>query len=262
LKIVIVDDGSTDNTFSLAHEFAKGTDIKTVVISSNGSGLGASRQIAVDNSEGDYLLFEDDDLVLAPNFISKQVEFMDENPKVGAAEGICVSALKGNTLARYVGARYIRESTTPEVLGTGGAIFRSEALESVGGFDVRIKGAMEDVDISRRLKMFGWLLAANRSARLYAKHPLTTLKALWRKNRWFGYGNHFEFHKYGDRRLIVIYFPPLVLWGGFRMSLLTYSFTKNKKDFVFVLFFLIGMMANFMGFNQAHYEQYGHAISD
>ncbi len=258
IKIVIIDDGSTDNTFSLAQNFAKNSDIKTVVISSGGVGLGASRQLAVDNAEGDYVLFEDDDLVLASNFVRSQVEFMEKHLNVGAAEGICVSALKGNMLGRYVGARYIRDSSNPEIIGTGGAIFRSAALDSVGGFDVHIKGAMEDVDISRRLRLSGWILAANKSARLYAKHPLRTLIALWKKNRWYGYGNHFQFHKYKDNNLIVVYFPPLVLWGGLKFSYFAYRFTKQKRDFAFAVLYYFGMMANYIGFLQAHFDKYGH----
>jgi len=258
IKIVIIDAGSTDNTFSLAQNFAKNSDIKTVVISSGGVGLGASRQLAVDNAEGDYVLFEDDDLVLASNFVRSQVEFMEKHLNVGAAEGICVSALKGNMLGRYVGARYIRDSSNPEIIGTGGAIFRSAALDSVGGFDVHIKGAMEDVDISRRLRLSGWILAANKSARLYAKHPLRTLIALWKKNRWYGYGNHFQFHKYKDNNLIVIYFPPLVLWGGLKFSYFAYRFTKQKRDFAFAVLYYFGMMANYIGFLQAHFDKYGH----
>lgn len=259
LKIVIIDDGSTDNTFSIAQKFAKETDIQTIVIASNGRGLGASRQLAVDNAgDSDYVLFEDDDLVLADNFISSQVKFMDNNPKVGAAEGITLSVLKGSLLGRFVGARYIRNSSNLTIIGTGGAIFRSEALKSIGGFDVHIKGAMEDVDISRRLLKSGWELAANRSARLHAKYPLVTLTALWRKNRWYGYGNHFQFHKYRDNSLIVIYFPPLVLWGAFKTSYMTCRFTNRKSDFFFAVLYSFGMMANYAGFIRAHFDNYGH----
>ena len=69
LKLVIVNDGSSDNTLALAMEFAKKTDIKTFVISSKGNGLGAARQIVVDNAEGDYIVWEDDDLVLGDGFL-------------------------------------------------------------------------------------------------------------------------------------------------------------------------------------------------
>ena len=43
LKLIIVDDCSSDNTLSLAMEFAQKTDIPTLVINSEGEGLGAAR---------------------------------------------------------------------------------------------------------------------------------------------------------------------------------------------------------------------------
>lgn len=260
LKLVIVDNGSTDKTLSLAKKFAKETDINTFVILNKGKGLGASRQIAVNNAEGDYILFEDDDLVLSKDFVRNQLAFMENNPNVGAAEGIYLQVQQKNSLGRFVGARYIRDSRYPKTIGTGGAIFRLKALESVGGFDSRM-GAQEDVDISRRLTKAGWLLAANNSAGLYAKHPLTSLTALWRKNRWYGYGNHYQFHKYNDHSLIMIYFPPLVLWGAIKISYLTYRVTKRKGDFVFSIFYSLSLLAHHIGFIQAHLDGHGHSIA-
>jgi glycosyltransferase involved in cell wall biosynthesis len=260
LKLVIVDD-SSDNTLSLAREFAQETDIKTFVTSSKGKGLGVARQIAVDNAEGDYIVWVDDDLVLSKDFIRNQVEFMEKNPNVGAARGISVQVAPQATIisiAEY-GALLVSLSPNPKVLGIMGAIFRLKALESVDGFDIRIKGAGEDIDVSRRLRESGWALSTNNSARVYQKYPPATPKALWKRHFSYGYGNHFLFHKYKDQWALIEYFPPFALWVELKTSYLIYRVTNMKKAFVFAILYSFSMIANYIGFIIANLDGYGHA---
>lgn len=261
IKLVIVDNGSSDNTLSLAMNFAQETDIKTLVTSSKGKGLGETRQIAVNNAEGDYILWVDDDHVLPRDFVRKQVEFMDKNSNVGVAAGVNIRVApqaKVSILNGYIGARILPVSN-PNSLFTCGSIFRLKALESVGGFDIRIKGALEDVDVSRRIKASGWKLAYNNSAPHDHRHNQLTFASLWKKMSWYGYGNHFYFHKFKDRWSIMPYFPPLVLYGGLKMSCLSYRISKNKKVFAFPILHSFSMMAHCVGFIRAHLDGYGHA---
>ncbi len=258
LKLVIVDDCSSDNTLSLAMEFAQKTDIKTFVTRSKGKGLGAARQIVVDNAEGDYLVWVDDDLVLPKDFIRNQVEFMEKNPNVGAAK--CVyNEFSTQPIIRIIDFAYLLPDPKPlKHIGVGGAIFRLKALQSVGGFDVRIKGAGEDLDVTGRIGESGWGLAVNNSARFYKKYPPATLKALWKQYGWYGYGNHFLYHKHKNQWLLMLYFPPEVLWAGIKISFLIYRVSNVKKAFVFSILSSFCMMASYVGFVRAHLDGYGH----
>ncbi len=65
--------------------FADKTDMLTSLYVLENKGLGASRQIVIDNAEGDYVIWVDDDFVLQEDFVTKHVEFMDNNPLLGAA---------------------------------------------------------------------------------------------------------------------------------------------------------------------------------
>ena len=258
LKLVIVDDGSCDNTLSLAMKFAQESDIKTLVASSKGIGLGASRQIVVDNAEGDYIVWVDDDLVLEKDNIRKQVEFMEKNPNVGAARGFynpCAHSPTIISIYEYP-AMLASHSESLKKIGTGGAIFRIEALESVGGFDSRIKGAGEDQDVSRRMRESGWVLTTNCSARLFKKYPMATLKDLWKKALWYGYGTHFLFHKYKDKNYIKEFFPLIALLYGIKTSCSIYYVTGKKKVFVFALLYSFFMIAHAIGFINAHLDGY------
>ncbi len=260
MKLVIVDDGSSDNTLSLAKEFAQETDIPTFVTSSKGKGLGATRQIAVDNAEGDYIVWVDDDLVLSKDFIRNQVEFMEKNPHVGAARGFNNQITAQQTIISIVELSPLIPSSSlnPKTIGTGGAIFRLKALEKVSGFDVRIKGAGEDQDVSRRIRESGWTLAVNNSARVYQEYPPATPKALWKRNFGYGYGNHFLFHKYKDQQFLIKYFPPFALLVGLKMTGMIYRVTNMKKVFVFFILYSFIMIVQSLGFTRAHLDGYGH----
>jgi glycosyltransferase involved in cell wall biosynthesis len=261
MKLVIVDNGSSDNTLSLAMAFAQEVDIKTFVTSSKGKGLGATRQIAVDNAEGDYIVWVDDDLALSKDFIRNHVEFMEKNTNVGAAKGINIQVAPQAAIIGMVDYAVIvhSQSQNPKTIGTGAAIFRLKALESVGGFDIRIKGAGEDQDVSRRIRESGWALAINNSARVYKRDLPTTPKALWKKNFWYGYGNHYLFHKYKNPRSLTEYFPPFALLVGLKISCLIYRKTNMKKIFVFAITHSFTMIAQYFGFIRAHLDGYGHA---
>lgn len=261
MKLVIVDNGSSDNTLPLALEFAQKTDIKTFVTSSKDKGLGETRQIAVDSAEGDYIVWVDDDLVLSKDFIRREVEFMERNSNIGAAQGRTIITSK--TIAGIIeygslAAPYLQNQKT---IGTGGSIFRLKALEIAGGFDIRIKGAGEDLDASYRIRKSGWALATINSAGYSVKYPPATLKDLWKKGFSYGYANHFLFHKHKQKGFVLEYFPPIALLLGFRNSYLISRLTNNNRNgFVFAILYSIITVAKFNGFINSHLDAYGHAV--
>lgn len=58
LEILIIDDGSTDNTLSLCKNYK---DKRIRIISQKNIGISLSRNVGIDNSRGDYLFFVDVD---------------------------------------------------------------------------------------------------------------------------------------------------------------------------------------------------------
>jgi len=71
IEIIIVDDGSTDNSYSIAKSF--GFD-KVKVYKQNNSGACAARNLAFKKSSGDYIQYLDADDLLAPDKIEQQME--------------------------------------------------------------------------------------------------------------------------------------------------------------------------------------------
>ena len=262
LKVVIVDNGSTDGTLSLAKKFAEQIDIKTFVTSSKGKGLGETRQIVVCNAEGDYIVWVDDDLVLQKNFVRSQFEFMENRPHVGAAKAVAVQPATTNIIGVIDNLNLVSSTlSNPETIGTGGSIFRLKALKQVGGFDTEVRGAGEDLDVSKRISAAGWLLATNKSAKLHKACPPKNINQLWRRNFWYGYGNHFLFQKYRDVRIPKEYLLPFFLWGGLKISCLIYRKNQDKKMLFFPSLYFFGEFAQIMGFILGNIQQYGPKVN-
>jgi len=259
IKIVIVVDGNEDSTLALALKFAQETDARALVKFNQNKGLGAARQAVVDNAEGNYIIWIDDDFVLNKNFITNHVNFMEKNPNVGAACPKVLPTYK-TTVAMLETIDFLLPNPKPTFVGTGGSIFRLQAIKEVQGFDVKVKGAGEDWDISHRIAEAGWTLASDDSAVFYRKYPPSTLPALWKKHSWYGYGNHLLCHKFQENRtLLLAYYPPYAALGSLKSFPKLYQSAHKKEVFLLPLYaFFVGAAENF-GFIKAHAKGHGHS---
>jgi glycosyltransferase involved in cell wall biosynthesis len=74
-EIIVVDDGSTDRTLSIAQRFASR---ELTVVAQNNQGAAAARNRAYALSHGDYIQWLDADDLLAPDKIAMQMEVLDD----------------------------------------------------------------------------------------------------------------------------------------------------------------------------------------
>ena len=153
--VVVVDDGSTDNTAQIAEMRA---DVQ--VIRQSNSGPGAARARACHNRDTEFLAFIDADDAWMPDRLSRLVAAADSDQQLAffTSDAIVVDPC-GNELGRY----YSRELEFPppqlqlEAIAEHNFVFtsclvRRSAFERAGGFstDRQIIGA-EDYDLWLRL---------------------------------------------------------------------------------------------------------------
>ena len=86
-EIILVDDGSPDNSGKICEEYAKKDDRIKVVHKKNG-GLSSARNAGIRNSTAEYILFCDSDDYVSPDWCRIMVETMENNPSAFIVSGI------------------------------------------------------------------------------------------------------------------------------------------------------------------------------
>lgn len=262
MEVVFVDDGSDDNTLSVIRKMVPTFDMEVKVYGIKWEGLGTARNLVVDNACGKYIVWLDCDMMFPSDYVKKQVDFMTCNPNAGIAGGKYGASHQKSLVAILENLPFIithskyEGKITPKLPGTGGSIYRVEAIKEVGGFDAKIKGAAEDIDAAYRVKNVGWLNYIS-SATFYEKR-IETWKALWSKYFWYGYGMHFVLHKSSQIEKLYEMLPPVAFLEGLLCSSAAYRLTLKKKAFLLPLHFLFKMTAWIFGFMKSHFRSYGH----
>ena len=81
LEVIVMDDGSKDNTLSIAQAFAQ-KHKEVAVYSQPNSGASAARNNAIKHSHGTYILPVDADNIIDPLYIPEAVQVLEQQPNV------------------------------------------------------------------------------------------------------------------------------------------------------------------------------------
>jgi glycosyltransferase involved in cell wall biosynthesis len=69
-EVIVIDDGSTDNSLEIINQKLSGTEIPNKVIHQENSGVSVARNVGIEASTGDYLVFIDADDYVSQNHLS------------------------------------------------------------------------------------------------------------------------------------------------------------------------------------------------
>jgi len=270
LKLVVVDE-SDDHTREIIQEYVSGIDIPSQILHVSGRGLGAARNLVIANTEGDFILWVDGDMILSKDFVRKQTEFMAKNPRIAAARGQQIMESTGGVLAtletysRAAGrmVNYQSKEAESKALGTGGAVYRVAALTKIGGFDERMVMYCEDWDLEIRAKEAGWLVSMT-SAQYYdyERHGMTW-GDLWRKYWLRGHYTHYFLHKHSKKGLIKHYrmFPPAAFIAGLLSAQKVFKLMRKKVVFLLPIQHVFKMTAWYVGYIGSHFRSYEPLLS-
>jgi glycosyltransferase involved in cell wall biosynthesis len=82
-EMIIVDDGSTDATATIAQDFAD-RDSRIMLIRRQNAGISASRNLAIQAARGEYIALLDSDDRWMPTFLEAQLSILSRDPTIDA----------------------------------------------------------------------------------------------------------------------------------------------------------------------------------
>ncbi len=241
-EIVVVDDGSTDNTLSwLAENKNHLPHVK--IWQQDHQGPAAARNLGVEKAEGDIIIFIDSDLVVTPVFLQSHASALVGGWESSGNDRIFTYGAVINTcnFDNPTSEPYKITDFSAAYFATGNVAIAKHWLEKAGLFDTGFQlYGWEDLELGVRLKELGLKLIKCPSAVGYHWHPpfnLSQIPNLIDKEIQRGRMGVLFYRKHPTWEVrLMIQMTPLhrILWG-----LLSLGGTLNEKTMAPLLQWLI-----------------------
>lgn len=176
-EILVVDDGSTDETHALLDRLESGTPYLRTHRQPNG-GRANARNAGIAQARGEYLCFVDSDVVVVPGFVAAHriahQRARDRHPEREVfVQGLSINIHDWNQVGRV---RIPPVDPSRAFFDTKNVSIRRRLLEEVGGFDTGfVEYGWEDLELGVRLKACGVGIVRSRQALGYHFHPAFTV---------------------------------------------------------------------------------------
>ena len=151
LEVIIVNDGSTDNTGDVASSF---TDPRVQIISKTNGGMSSARNAGVNKARGEFLAFLDADDYWLPHKLEKQLALLNSKADIGFCSTLTRVETPEGILVNEWACPDINISTLHTIFTNSSAIAgsassvlaRIDLHRSAGQFDETLSG-LEDTDM-------------------------------------------------------------------------------------------------------------------
>ncbi|HEY0930416.1 MAG TPA: AcvB/VirJ family lysyl-phosphatidylglycerol hydrolase [Gemmatimonas sp.] len=190
LEIIVVDDGSPDDTYTIARNTFAG-NAQVVVLTKPNGGKASALNLGIARAHGEVIVALDADTVFAPDAIAQLVQPL-RDPMVAAVAGNAKVGNRLNLVTRWQAVEYITSQNLDRraftdlnaitvVPGAIGA-WRTSAVREAGGFTHDTLA--EDQDLTIALRRRGWRIAYADAAVAFTEAP-DSLRLLARQRfRW------------------------------------------------------------------------------
>ncbi|MFB2835500.1 glycosyltransferase family 2 protein [Floridanema evergladense] len=172
-EVVLVDDGSTDNTLSwLASQAAELPHVK--LFQQSHQGPAAARNLGVENAIGDPIIFIDSDLVVTENFLQAHADALVAGYQKIGSDRLFTYGRVINTcnFENPTAEPYKITDFSAAYFATGNVAISRHWLEKAGLFDTQFQlYGWEDLELGVRLKKFDLKLIKCPAAVGYHWHP-------------------------------------------------------------------------------------------
>ncbi len=256
-ELVIVNDGSTDNSDTIIKRFIaryRG-DIDIVYHYQENGGKGSALNTAISLSHGDILISIDADCAVTPHTIDRFVRYFAD-PKVMAAVGNVKIGNTGSVIGviqylEFLFSFYFKKADSLfnaiYIIGGAAGAFRREVFEQIGGYSVG--NITEDIELSMRIQDAGMKIIYASDAIVYTEGAsdlagLRKQRLRWKRGRFQTFQNfrHLFFSTNSKhQKVLTCCVLPLAMIGDlqlfleplFLIFLYIYSFlTKDYSSFI------------------------------
>lgn len=195
-EIIIINDGSSDNTAEIIYEFKKNHDFKFVDLEVNRGKANALNE-GIKQASYEYVMCLDADTVIDDDAPFYMIEDFKKNPKLGAVTGNPRIRNKSSILgkiqtieyASIIGCIKRSQSLAGAINTISGvfALFKKSALKDVGYWDTDM--ITEDIAVSWKLHLFDYEIKYEPRALCWMLVP-ETIGGLWKQRVRWAQGGH------------------------------------------------------------------------
>src|SRR5207249_8144530 len=195
--VIVVDDGSTDNTAVIAAEY------NVRLIRTPNRGLSSARNTGLRAATGEIVAYIDDDAFPGRHWLKYLASTFLTSDHVGAG-GPNVAprddGLVANAVSKAPGGPIhvlLSDEEAEHIPGCNMA-FRKQAVEEVGGFDEQFRVAGDDVDLCWRLREAGGRIGFSPAAVVW-HHRRNSVRSYWQQQRNYGQAEALLERKWPER---------------------------------------------------------------
>lgn len=236
LEIIVVDDGSKDDTYKIASKF-KSKRVKVYRFEKN-QGKGAAMNYAIKKSRGEFIVTMDADNLIVEKGSLKHMISNFKNPKIMCVAPVIVIYKPKGILQRIQQIEYMLGVFLRKAFASMNAIhitpgafsaYRKSFFDKYGGFDP--KNITEDMEMAMRIQYNHYRIENDTRAVVYTIAPNKFISLYKQRRRWYvglltnflNYKKMFS-KKYGSLGLIVM---PVAIATVFLSVILTFYMFIN-----------------------------------
>ena len=137
-KIILCEDGSTDDTYAVAEQYAKSHDNIILLRNERNMGLNYTLNRCLEQADTEYIARMDGDDISLPHRFETEINFLDSHPEYAVVSGTMIHFDESGDFRTDTGSGEIKKEDF--IMGSpmnhAPCMARTEAFNAVGGYSV------------------------------------------------------------------------------------------------------------------------------